>query len=1249
MLTEKSTTSSAGHIERPVIDAAHDIQVIDSPYVAPVVDAAQLSGDAPNPSDFNAVWSQVMDQVASGTLTSDSPELLRLVEHLKQTGVLPANAMMDSDALMQFHFWFSSMPMDSVSSVERVVLEGALLQAWGNGMSPPPLDQVVVFDALNAFDQYAVYCQVTFGDEVITLQYDQYTPVQYDPQAHRGVSILLREQWVNQPAAPTVDYTQAHEVLQLSTADQQALDQWLKDIFPVGTAGLSDDDIVFALMTAVKNDIDYRADLGDDWAPIKTILTTKSGDCEDVSHLFFAAVHAVYADLPDRQAPDVSVVAGVVGAEPLVFGHSVVQWNQGDATRVIDLLAPDVASVDALPLWSDFCLKHGFVTYFEYTSVETKLHVTADDLVGFSTSDGKQELNEKFQSVFGTDKSLNTVLSSNAREFTIDSYDALIQKVIAHELNQLKTTNNAHHSGVIDLADLETFDLYDFRGQLATLPGLELLTDADRLAINERLNHSLNFNQPLQPSDFSQLSVSQTVVYNALEAAGMIRSHAQLNGKALVTYHSVSQTPHRVSKNDLFFVLETSGVINSAGVIQIEALKDPAIMAKMASYFELRGSGSHYQRLVDLLNQRAFYFSTLAATDVQNEPLAKALSEFETLSEQVLNGLTAPNTPIYAGHSQGAFQTVSPYVIGGYQKNSDTNSLFVRINQQKLQQDLARLFTLQTKISAILTAVFSVSDMTSSIAAKLGEGASSASSSAKQRQKIVQSFNGYTSGLNQSINSLMDMFQTTIDKTNESRYQTALSKVDEQFAKVDKQLGDAFLGNEYQIRGERFKAQLQQDYYDMLSDNRKSMQLAMIDVPQFGANVMPSYFSSMLWDQAQDNTQITSMHLWSALMANGVIDEHGMISAGVDLATVPLFTATQVDQAPGLKDFYPTDDEAIRMKALIQEQFEQFLTRYPNTSLDKAALEANIRRQLQDHKSLSERGVGVVSMQRFNTSEQLHGVMDLMARESDDAVSIDFDALASSIDIESTHNTYGQKSYLTTSDLIPFQSSNPTFDLPETSNYKKYQNQISAALSTVLQQNTPITAETFSTIPAADRAGVLTALVDAGILNYYPTRSHYGIRYDYIKNHENTLTTTRLKQMLGPKSDDNPNGLGYIDNNSEIQSHAIDLTAAVPASVKGKLTDEQFRQLQRMMVNKQSGKTLHLSQAAAAIDEAGAGFQIANVDLINVARKNFMLMTMSRRVFMTLTSAYSKLFESLSKNWTVMQRRHHIMAIGNPI
>ena len=60
-------------------------------------------------------------------------------------------------------------------------------------------------------------------------------------------------------------------------------------------------------------------------------------------------------------------------------------------------------------------------------------------------------------------------------------------------------------------------------------------------------------------------------------------------------------------------------------------------------------------------------------------------------------------------------------------------------------------------------------------------------------------------------------------------------------------------------------------------------------------------------------------------------------------------------------------------------------------------------------------------------------------------------------------------------------------------------------------------------------------------------------------------------------------------------------------------------------------QTLHLSQSASAVNEQGAGFQIANVDVINVARKNFMLMTMSRRIFMTLASAYVKLFEQISK------------------
>ena len=123
-----------------------------------------------------------------------------------------------------------------------------------------------------------------------------------------------------------------------------------------------------------------------------------------------------------------------------------------------------------------------------------------------------------------------------------------------------------------------------------------------------------------------------------------------------------------------------------------------------------------------------------------------------------------------------------------------------------------------------------------------------------------------------------------------------LAKIDEQYAKVDKHW-DAYFASEYKIRGEKYKAKLQQDYYSMLHDNRKSMQSAMIDVPQFGSNVLPSYFSAMLRDQTQDDTKISSMHVWSALLANGIVDQFGMISPDVDLKTVSLFAVDNAEQA----------------------------------------------------------------------------------------------------------------------------------------------------------------------------------------------------------------------------------------------------------------------------------------------------------------------------------------------------------------
>ena len=309
------------------------------------------------------------------------------------------------------------MPVGEVALDQLTFLEGAVLQTWGNSVTPPPLDQVVVFDAINAFDQYAVYCQVTMGDDVITLAVDQFRAIDYDPQAHRGIEIHLRNSWVVRPESRPVDYTQAHQVLDLSEADTSALNQWLAGVFPDGVAGLSDDAILLALITAIQDGIDYKTDLGDDWAAVATTLSTRQGDCEDLSHLLVSAATLVF-DNAKRPQPELTLLAGVVGAAPMVFGHSLVQWQRGNDTVIIDLLGDDIFDVDHLPTLDMYQTTHGFETYFDYTAAGTN-YVNSNDLTGFSTSDGQQELNEKFQSVFGTDKTLDSVLSSSGRSFNV--------------------------------------------------------------------------------------------------------------------------------------------------------------------------------------------------------------------------------------------------------------------------------------------------------------------------------------------------------------------------------------------------------------------------------------------------------------------------------------------------------------------------------------------------------------------------------------------------------------------------------------------------------------------------------------------------------------------------------------------------------------------------------------------------------------------------------------------------------------
>ena len=111
-----------------------------------------------------------------------------------------------------------------------------------------------------------------------------------------------------------MDYTQAHQILDLSDADTAALNQWLSRVFPDGVSGLSDDAILLALITAIQLGIDYKTDLGDDWASVATTLSTRQGDCEDLSHLLVSAATLVF-ESANRPQPE-QLLAGLLGPHP---------------------------------------------------------------------------------------------------------------------------------------------------------------------------------------------------------------------------------------------------------------------------------------------------------------------------------------------------------------------------------------------------------------------------------------------------------------------------------------------------------------------------------------------------------------------------------------------------------------------------------------------------------------------------------------------------------------------------------------------------------------------------------------------------------------------------------------------------------------------------------------------------------------------------------------------------------------------
>ena len=81
-----------------------------------------------------------------------------------------------------------------------------------------------------------------------------------------------------------------------------------------------------------------------------------------------------------------------------------------------------------------------------------------------------------------------------------------------------------------------------------------------------------------------------------------------------------------------------------------------------------------------------------------------------------------------------------------------------------------------------------------------------------------------------------------------------------------------------------------------------------------------------------------------------------------------------------------------------------------------------------------------------------------MAREDDENIRINFDALANSNEVESTHNIYGADQ-MVSKELQPFVGFQLTHDAAPYSEHKAH---IEAVLMASVNQNIPITAQSFT-------------------------------------------------------------------------------------------------------------------------------------------------------------------------------------------
>ncbi|MGA0242104.1 MAG: hypothetical protein ACO3K7_03805, partial [Candidatus Marinamargulisbacteria bacterium] len=548
---------------------------------------------------------------------------------------------------------------------------------------------------------------------------------------------------------------------------------------------------------------------------------------------------------------------------------------------------------------------------------------------------------------------------------------------------------------------------------------------------------------------------------------------------------------------------------------------------------------------------------------------------------------------------------------------------------------MSRFFSLQNVISAFMAVHFSMADMMASIGAQLGESATVMNATSKQRQKIMQSFNAYSGGVNESVNTLMELFEKTIEKTNEARYQTALTQIDLEYADVGTQLGNAFLGNHYEINAEELRAELSTDYYNMLAENRLSMQRAMVDIPHFGTNIMPSQFSHILLGadgnpyQTLSNQPLTSIQLWSKLVGLGVLDQYGHINDAVIIDDIDIGTVL-----PGnaFGEFNTNNKESERMKRWVITQAYQCSI----NPVDYDAINHAIQTMLKQHQE--NISTAPISMTTFDTSQYLYSLMDMMAKTSDQSYAVNANQ-----DRWANHLT--KDALMAYRSLIiddPFPPSGSTDGGISWDTYSEADRwEIARVLYNLEDQGTYFSMSELNTIfddvlpdPSHSQDG-RNRLVEYCIQQKYIEFSYLNEKYfinplSNIHYIEKDTLWTKLINLNFIHTNGQVNDAIFQDDKGQFSFNKYNdvinqlKTTVYKNAING---DGYAAELTNYLHAKTATNALHLTTDASGADGLGTGFQRVNTDMMAMARTHFMLMTAARRIYMVLIASYTQFFE----------------------